>query len=289
MKLHHIIQAITLPLLLVACSGAYPIESEQDMAHGDDDMILTEDPFEFRARGQDSPNPSIIVEPIAPRRGPWSGNNQLGTTQPFSPDANNRQTILKLDEWGMPEVWTVMLGLDLDLDGLAPGSFLDVKAVVSVGTGGTTQEFEVDWKNGVTFSAPMNAINIMARYDNAANIDDSNLRLTATLGRGDFSGLPPTFTPPSSVTLLAGATSALIEIPAFASELVIGNISLAYDPLVFYDILDLNGASAFQRYSGADMLALGGKVAMHNRSRFIQVRNTSASAVQMYPYFLLDL
>ena len=70
------------------------------------------------------------VAPVIPSSGWWTGNNQLGNEVAFAPDANNRQTILKLEEWGPPEVWTVSLFLTHEI---AAFNAFDVTAELDFG------------------------------------------------------------------------------------------------------------------------------------------------------------
>jgi hypothetical protein len=165
----------------------------------DDNPRIFEDQFEMRSREKERTPPNLQPITVVPNRsGPWSGNNQLGIEQPFAPDTNNLQTILKLDEWGFPELWTVVLGLDYGLsDDLADNNNFEVTAILQFGVGGVVQEVEVDWKNGATISLPMNAINVIARY-NAPRIGRSsssipeNLRLRVSLAKGALPGTSPT-------------------------------------------------------------------------------------------------
>lgn len=165
-----------------------------------------------------------------PRRGVWSGQNQLGVELPFELNAQNLQTIFKMDEWGFPEVWTISLGIALPKP-LVIGQIFDVVAEINFGAGGITQSFECDWVEGTIFSLPMNAINVRARWTPRAVIagvlPPEGIRVSTLVARGalrharatltNFMGLlpvgnslqgfdiPPTFPP----------------IPAFAKSLVV--------------------------------------------------------------------
>lgn len=183
---------------------------------------LYEDDFEERVRTPEGK--ALPVIPLEARNGPWTGNNQLGITQEFAPDATNRQTILKLDEWGMPEVWTVMLGIEYPDDEMESleGMF-ELTAIIAVGVGGTTQLIEVDWKVGTVFSAPMNSIDVVAVY-NAGEVDPKipdDLRLTVTLARGTALHPSPTYTLPDHafVTLPAGDNTDFFKVPPFATHI----------------------------------------------------------------------
>ena len=153
-----------------------------------------DDQFERRSHEiQRTPGSDDAISIVPSKRGPWTGNNQLGIERGFAPDANNRQSILKLDEWGFPEVWTLCLGLTYDAElygsgGGITGAF-GILAQVEFGTGGVIQIVEVDWCQGVSIPLPMNALNVIASYSAVptelglpALPDD--LRLRANIVRG---------------------------------------------------------------------------------------------------------
>src|SRR5690348_14003177 len=79
-----------------------------------------------------APHQLTPVAPVIPSNGSWTGNNQLGIELPFAPDSNNRQTILKLDEWGPPDVWTISL---FTRDDLQVFQALGIKATIEFGAG----------------------------------------------------------------------------------------------------------------------------------------------------------
>lgn len=283
-------------ILLLAALACAPTatKEEYDMSSDNDRaMFLRQDPLELRARGENKAPKGQTVYPIEPRQGPWSGNNQLGVTQPFAPDSNNRQTILKLDEWGMPEVWTVMLGVDLDPRGSVIGTDLRVQALVDVGIGGTTQRFVLDWNNGVVFSAPMNAINIIAFYKQGANLQNLDLRLTALLGKGCFSGRRPTIT--ERVGGLTAATSTgLFDIPTFATHMTIvpGSVNLIASPfqaLVRWEFRDLQG-NVIGNIFGDELAQYGSQgVPIPAQTFSVRVFNGEATTVAFNMIFSLDL
>lgn len=190
---------------------------------GDDPRIF-EDQFERRSREKERQPPNLQPVTVVPNRaGPWSGNNQLGIEQPFAPDANNRQTILKLDEWGFPQVWTVCLGVDYDAQNTPLLNLIDfeVTALLQFGIGGVVQEVEVDWKNGATISLPFNALNVIALYNiivgarSTSTIPDS-LRLRASLSRGSLQNSEPTRS-----FSFRNDTLLDVDLPKFAKSLLI--------------------------------------------------------------------
>lgn len=167
--------------------------------------VFFDDQFEMRSRELQASPPGMKTVDIFPsKQGPWSGNNQLGIGQLFAPDANNRQTILKLDEWGMPQMWTLCLGLSFDVNNWvvdsADASF-DLTAVILFGIGGVVQEVEIDWLNGTAITLPMNALNVIAQFnpelgDEAAGTSSppTDLILRASVAHGTLVQAQPTRT-----------------------------------------------------------------------------------------------
>jgi hypothetical protein len=167
-----------------------------------------------------------------PRTGVWSGKNQLGVELPFELDANNRQTIFKMDEWGFPKVWTVSLGIELP-KALKQGQIFDVVAIVNFGSGGIMQEFEVDWVVGTVFSLPMNAINVRARWSDRALIEGvqppEGIRVSTLIAQYGLRHARATFT--NFFGNLAGDDSVVVPnppgapifqaIPAFAKSVIV--------------------------------------------------------------------
>lgn len=184
-----------------------------------------DDQFERRAREiQRTPTAQNAVSIIPAKQGPWSGNNQLGIEKPFAPDSNNRQTILRLDEWGFPEVWSLMLGLRYSDAAFGnSGIGFDVKAVLTPGVGGAVQSVKIDWAEGTALSLSMNALDLVAEYlaSGAATPDD--LRLIVTISKGKLSSRTPTLTEQISTITTGGAQteSTPERIPAFARSLMI--------------------------------------------------------------------
>lgn len=169
---------------------------------------LFEDQFERRAREIDRrPNGLKNVSILPPKTGPWSANNQFGIEQPFAPDARNRQTILKLPEWGFPQVWSVQLGITVPTQAT---NVYNVMASVEIGVGGTTETVEIDWANGTSFSVVTNALNISAFYFRSSNIP-SDLRLKAMVGRRTLPGSAPKRSFSALIPPLGGSSEFSIE------------------------------------------------------------------------------
>jgi hypothetical protein len=185
--------------------------------HIDQDEVF-DDQFERRAHEiQRVPGSDNVVSVVPAKQGPWSGNNQLGITRAFSANVENEQTILRLDEWGFPEVWTLTLGInDYSLARNPDPIGFAVTARIDFGAGGAMQTVEIDWLNGTSIPLNMNALNVVAEYttgsgEGSTSIPD-DLRLTATLGKGHMSLSEPIRT----VVPTEGATS--VEIPKFAKS-----------------------------------------------------------------------
>jgi hypothetical protein len=208
------------------------VRLEPDM---DQDEVF-DDQFERRAHElQRTPGQDRTVSTVPNKKGPWSGNNNLGIERAFSPDANNRQTILKLPEWGFPEIWTLCLGMnDYSLE---PSQVaFSVTAELEFGCGGVIQTVSVDWLQGMSVSLPMNALNVIASYrtgsgEAGTNIP-SDLRLRASLVRGRMARAVPT------LTYLFGPSpqETEVEIPKFAQyATIIPRFSLpGQTPFQFY-------------------------------------------------------
>lgn len=212
-------------------------EADVNLEPGYNQDEFFDDQFERRAHEiQRTPPAASAVSVISPKQGPWTGNNNLGIERYFDPDANNQQTILKMPEWGFPEMWTICLGMN-DFSFLPnpdPIGF-EVTALIQFGIGGAMQEVEVDWLNGSAISLPMNAVNVVARYtfqesnefSSSAPID---LRLRCTICRGRSHFARPT----RSIAIGEGVTS--IPIPKFAKNVFVAPIvsAPAQNPFTFY-------------------------------------------------------
>jgi hypothetical protein len=184
------------------------------------------------------------VAPVIPSNGCWSGDNQLGIFTQFAPDSNNRQTVLKLDEWGPPVVWTISLALR---DSLQFFHAVQLKAIVEFGAGGSTQTVELDWDNGAQISLPMNALNVIAEVVNvdAFTTEGPGLQLGVQIARGRRGGsVPPKLTLLSN-QFLANLGQADVTIPPFATDL----FAIPSDPGTIVDVYDQN--FTIQLWSGS--------------------------------------
>lgn len=258
------------------------------------------DDFTLRAarlRSKQQPPGVPPMYPLPLRNHPmWSGNNELGMEVAFAPDANNRQTILKMDEWGFPEIWTVMLGIKYT-DSLFPGPGFEVVAVVNAGSGGATQTIEIDWVQGAVFSLPMNALNLVAQYQNADGVP-SDLRLLVTLGRKPHGNHKPTRSI-RQFDIAAAATSPNVRVPAFARNvqvLPLNSVTAAsiYDAAANSRLVideDPNGVgtpAAVLR--GDQLLAFGADgVPIPRKGKYVHWINGSAVEHDIVYVFTIDL
>lgn len=282
-------------LLLPSCASHYPIDKE-DMSDFEDERFLYEDDFESRARGSNKAPPGRIVYPIEPRKGPWSANSQLGQSQGFDPDSNNRQSIIKLDEWGMPEVWSVMLGISFTDDNPDLRRFA-VTAELTVGSGGDSQKVLVDWKNGAVVNLPMNALDVIALYETSgSNEPPSDLRLSVTMAKGSLSGRSPTLTE-SNFDEGVPDPAFTRRIPDWVTHLTIlpnelGDSTRLYGATVnvqFFGGPDATVTNQVGQVLATDMrdassYALG--IPIPNGARFVRVDNLSGPTQLQYIYSL---
>lgn len=179
-----------------------------------------------RGQAAEPPEPSPTFE-VYPKVGPWTGNNQLGNDVPFQPNANNRQAILNLNEWGFPRIWTVSLAIRTEnIQPVIPGPPVDygVTAEVLFGVGGAVQLVEIDWCNGVVFSVPANAIRVTAVYTPRAHgllTVPLDLYLSAQAAIGTRGGTKPPFRTVEDDVPIGGPgqIGALVPIPNFANTL----------------------------------------------------------------------
>lgn len=217
------------------------------------------------------------VAAIVPRTGGWSGDNQIGYQAKYGPDKRGNQTILKLDEWGPPEVWTVSLWIEgkfTTYDGFS------VTAQINFGAGGSTQTVEIDWLNGAQISLPMNALNVIAHFENVDVVTEgAGLSLGVQISRGSRGGVFPPVKTMGRFLLGASQDTGLIEIPAFARRIVViptaqvANFYTATTSLELFEG-DGGGAQISGTAIGSQALSLGGLwLPVVNASRLARVSN----------------
>lgn len=226
----------------------------------------------------------------------WSGNNELGIETGYQPDGDGFQTILKLGEWGPPEVWTVTLGIAYDIS-LVPGGGdgqFGIDGLIRYGSGGVTQEVEVDWAEGVAISMPMNAVNVIARYSDTTgkNNTPADLRLRVNLAPG---GHQRGFATKSTKIFIESAASEVVAIPKFARRLSVqrgfGSTGGAWDANMNYAFRGSLSAGDTGGFDGAEFLtSFAGKgVPIPPTARAVRVTNTTGSSESVLLIFHLGL
>ena len=236
-------------------------DADVELEPGYNQDLIFDDQFERRAHEKErTPSGASAISVVPTKRGPWSGNNQLGIEREFLPDENNRQTILRLDEWGFPEIWTLCLGLIFDADlygssGTLSGPF-SVVAEVEFGCGGVIQYLEMDWIQGACIALPMNALNVVASFGTVpteAGTPDlpADLRLRSNIVRGTLQQAHPTR------TYRLGDGNDQVPVPPFAKSVRVVAAGSAFD---FYTAIQ---SIAFQG------TAFGPTVVNHSRSQFV--------------------
>jgi len=150
----------------------------------------------------------------------WSGSSELGNEALFARTSNNRQMILKMEEWGEPEIRTVTLGMNYDRS-LAVGvnTAFTVVAEIQFGAGGTTQVVEVDWRQGASVSLVANTIVVNATYPFQQNPGASvpaDLLLRASIAKKMTAASRPTRSFTRLVFDNASSVSPFVAVPPFA-------------------------------------------------------------------------
>lgn len=262
----------------------------------EDNPVVFDDQFEQRSRElQHTPPASSATSIIPSKKGPWSGNNQLGIEQAYQPDGNGYQTILKMDEWDFPKLWTISLGIAYNPALISGGgnAQFSIDGLIQFGSGGVTQEFEVDWAEGTTFSIPMNAINVIARYSDftSKNNTPSDLVLRVNLSQGGSpQGIPPTR---SFLLDVANAAFEVVLIPKFARRLRVqrgfGDVGGAWDANVFYNFRGTGTGLAgdLGGFTGAEYLAnfAASGVPIPASARSVRITNISGGSVTLWTIF----
>jgi hypothetical protein len=196
-------------LLILTLLGCEPPLSEDDMAK------------KYPNITDDRRQPAVPrVATITPRTGGWSGDNQLGYQAKYGPDRRNTQTILKMDEWGPPEIWTISLFVDQKFESF---DGFNISARINFGVGGSTQVIEMDWLNGAQISLPMNAVNVEALFESVdVTTEGAGLSVGVQLARGTRGGTqPPIKTLAATRTFAGGGSIDIFELPLFAKNAVL--------------------------------------------------------------------
>lgn len=262
--------------------------------------LIAGDDFEARAQmlRAEQRNPNIVEVSIAEiaRVGAWSHGNQLGQRQflnagaSLSEDAvNARQNILKLEEWGFPEVWTISLGIEFR--GSDPSAeAANYQAEIVFGSGGATETVIIDWIRGTSISLPMNAVEVNCLYDSSA-IADNGVSVQVLLSRGArWGGLPPVVTI-ASPSILTTATSPAVEIPKFVRRVKFANRgSTAASSADFYNaanvfrLLTSSTPINHQSIIGSNLIALGSGFDVFGGAHLVEILNGSANTISARIY-----
>lgn len=257
------------------------------------------DDFTLRAarqRARQQPTGIQPVHVIPLRNHPlWSGNNSLGIEVPIEDisavDIFER-TILKLDEWGTPEVWTIALSTNVELNSSTDDQAFSLIGLIEIGCGGAVDQFQVDWRNGTTLRLPMNALNVKIRGVAGAGVDGAGvippgLAARVLLSQSNQSGLSPQVTDTTIATNGAVDPSALsARIPKYAKSFrPLGLSNAAADAMFtagnywqFYASQGVGGAlvGSINAQNAASYMGTG--IPVPREARFVSFNNNAAPA-----------
>jgi hypothetical protein len=249
--------------------------------------------------------PAVFELPL--RQHPmWSGNNSLGVEVPIadvSETAVFERTVLKLDEWGMPDVWTVSLstnfvskfGVNDDEAFFLIGSF-------EIGCGGAVDQFEVDWRNGTTFRLPMNALSVKVRglvgdpAGGAGSAIPTDLAVRVLVSKSNQSGLPPQATSFGQLSTNGAVdpSTPASAIPKYAKSFrPLGLTHAAADAMFaagnYWDFYATKGSGgtligSIRALDAVNYLGGVGGIPIPNPARFVVFNNNAAPADVRFDY-----
>lgn len=234
------------------------------------------------------------VAPLVAKTGPWTGANELGQEQAFAPDSQNRQRIIKLPEWGPPEVWTATLGFRAkpELDTSEINARFEIQANVEFGSGGSTQSFQLDWIRGASFSVPMNSLAIDAVFERATSgLSDLGIFLSVQLARGGRgSSINPTFS--EQVSVAGGGFGSYVTIPPFARRVQLlqfsGTGSL-YDATSIFRFVTCFGGVDVGRVLGSQLINFPMGIPIPKQAKGCKFDNAGGNTVAIAMVFELCL
>lgn len=196
-------------------------------------VLPQKDQFERRADELEAQGKLGKPQPGAPepQTGPWSKSNQLGSaktladltvTNPSSKSLTFSGTILKLPEWGFPEVWTISLGLLVppDFTGFVVGT-----ATIVFGVGGSQQTIVCDWIQGTQLSLVMNAVEVNLSVTVQSTIGTETLQnqvqFSVQVSRGTRGEGPPPVRFISTGSIATLSDTGFIALPAFTKRVLV--------------------------------------------------------------------
>ena len=225
--------------------------------------------------------PTVRVAETFPRNGSWTGNVNLGAM--LLSGKSTQQSVLKLDEWWMPHVWTLSLwnrpSRAIPGDFPPEGQFLESTiARVDFGAGGATQSFEVDFVQGVMLSMPANTIQVALL---------SPATLAEIYAQVAIGTRGPSGTPHRSITqnlaILNATNSPVFRVPAFTDKIEVlpgknsgaaidsATITLEFSTVIgFTDIILSVSLQTITRY-------WGGLVTIPTGAAYVRITNASGA------------
>lgn len=232
------------------------------------------------------------------RRGPWTGDNQLGQARAFPTQAGvtglagttqSASMSFKLDEIDLPQIWTVALSLQQPT---SDESFSPVEAVANLtfGCGGAQQSLEVNVQNGVVISGPANSIDVIIRFDDEIPPNDvpPGLEIAYTISRY---AAAVTMVPQRIIRQTAAAADASDEliVPKFARALTLMAVDEASAAALFTSAANY---IAFLGYDGSLMgvvpstaLAVTTKIPIPPYTRYVQYVNDGGTPLDFRWFF----
>jgi hypothetical protein len=225
------------------------------------------------------------VATVQPKTGWWTGNNQLGTTQAYQASSVNRQTILKMDENGPPEIWTIALGLQYNGD-FDEGENFNMKAVINFGVGGATETITMDWILGAMISLPLNSVNVIVEYTGVSIGEGQNITAIAQVAKGFIPHGKPRITIAENITVGPGANSKSFVIPAFVEKIFIAGAddpSTTNDPFSALSYLIILGDGANSGWKTGAQLVYDG-LPVTGTGKTVSYSNTTANTHNLTIY-----
>lgn len=262
------------------------------MRHYEDDTYdYYDDEFEIkaaRARRKGSPQAQTVFA-REPANGPWSGSENYGRlVEPYKLEvlSDTKIPILQIAEFGAPKVRTVTLGWRNDPN----SSYYRLIGGISGGVGGATQEFEVDWKQGISFSFLFNAIQVTAQLlDNKPGgfgpTIAEEMGLVVSIGDGTVINRP---TRSYYAEVTAGGSSG-VQIPPFANKLKILNYGTG-DPYASGHTITFNdGGYTIGTYPSSIDLCVQNGIPIPMGGRNVVFNNTGGTDLDILFEFELSL